>query len=86
MTDEGVIEKIPMEEEDPLAVLKKMINEQNAVILKQNEAIKNLTVRINESEKTNSATHVKTEPAVPEKSAQDLAWESLMKEMNLKEE
>lgn len=86
MTDEGVIEKIPMEEEDPLAVLKKMINEQNAVILKQNEAIKNLTVRINESEKTNSATPVKTEPAVPEKSAQDIAWKSLMKEMNLKEE
>lgn len=86
MTDEGVIEKIPMEEEDPLAVLKKMINEQNAVILKQNEAIKNLTVRINETEKSASATPVKTEPTVPEKSAQDLAWESLMKEMNLKEE
>ena len=86
MTEEKVIEKIAKEDEDPIAVLKKMINEQNAVILKQNEAIKNLTLRINESEKTNSATPVKTEEAVPEKSAQDIAWESLMKEMNLKEE
>ena len=86
MTDEGVIETIPVGEEDPIALLKKMINEQNAVILKQNEAIKNLTMRINESEKTASATPVKTAEAVPEKSAQDLAWESLMKEMNIKEE
>ena len=86
MTDEGVIETIAVETEDPIALLKKMINEQNAVILKQNEAIKNLTMRMNESEKSASATPVKTEPAVPEKSAQDIAWESLMKEMNLKEE
>ena len=86
MTDDAVIEEVVLEEEDPIAILKKMINEQNAVILKQNEAIKNLTVRINESEKTISATPVKTAEAVPEKSAQDIAWESLMKEMNLKEE
>ena len=86
MTDEAVIEKIATEGDDPIASLKKMINEQNAVILKQNEAIKNLTVRINESEKITSATPVKTEETEPVKSAQELAWESLMKEMNLKEE
>lgn len=86
MTDEAVIEKVVLEENDPIAMLKKMINEQNAVILKQNEAIKNLTLRINETEKSASATPVKSEPTVPEKSAQDIAWESLMKEMNLKEE
>lgn len=86
MTEESVIETVVTEEADPIADLKKMISEQNAVIMKQNEAIKSLTARLNESEKSASATPVKKEPAVPEKSAQELAWESLMKEMNIKEE
>lgn len=87
MTEESVIEKVVTEEADPIADLKKMITEQNAVILKQNEAIKNLTMRINESEKSASATPVaKSEPAVPQKSPQEIAWESMMKEMNIKEE
>lgn len=87
MTDESVKETISTEEvNDPIAELRKIINEQNAVILKQNEAIKSLTIRMNESEKTVSASPVKPEPKIPEKSPQDIAWESMMKEMNIKEE
>ena len=87
MTEESVIETVPQETADPIAELKQMISEQNAVILKQNEMIKSLTQRMNESEKVAVATPVKTQvPAVPEKSPQDRAWESMMKEMNIKEE
>ena len=86
MTEESVIETIPQESGDAFAELKKMISEQNAVILKQNEMIKSLTERMNESEKSASATPVRPEPEVPKKSPQDLAWESMMKEMNIKED
>ena len=88
MTEDSVIETVTTEEaEVTLADLKKMISEQNAVILKQNEAIKSLTARINDSEKSASATPVaRSEPEVPKKSPQELAWESMMKEMNIKED
>lgn len=86
MTDETVIETIAQDSPDQFAELKKMISEQNAVILKQNEMIKSLTERINETEKSASATPVNTKPAEPEKSPQERAWESMMKEMNIKEE
>lgn len=73
--------------EDPIAELKKMISEQNAVILKQNEMLKALNERINESEKTAAASPAaKSEPAEPQKSPQEIAWESMMKELNVKEE
>ena len=84
MTEDSVKETVVSEEvNDPLAELKKMIGEQNAVILKQNEMIKSLTARMNESEKTSVASPVVSEPKVPEKSPQDIAWESMMKEMNM---
>ena len=86
MTDEAVIESVNTEDTVTLADLKKMISEQNAVILKQNESIKSLTARINDSEKTASATPVAQKPAEPEKSPQDRAWESLMKELNIGKE
>ena len=87
MTEESVIETVNTEDTVTLAELKKMIGEQNAVILKQNEAIKSLTARINENEKSASATPVKqSRPAEPEKSPQERAWESMMKELNIKEE
>jgi len=86
MTEDSVKETVSEEVNDPIAELKKMIGEQNAVILKQNEMIKSLTARMNESEKTSSASPVANEPKIPEKSPQDIAWESMMKEMNIKEE
>lgn len=73
--------------EDPIAELKKMISEQNAVILKQNEMLKTLNDRINETEKTAAASPAaKSKPAEPQKSPQEIAWESMMKEMKIKEE
>lgn len=87
MTEESVIESVPQETADPIAELKRMISEQNAVILKQNEMIRSLSARMNESEKVASATPVQTSaPKEPEKSPQDRAWESMMKEMNIKQE
>lgn len=87
MTDESVIETVSQEApQDPLADIRKMLQDQQKVILQQNEEIKRLNARLNESEKIASATPVKSEPAVPEKSPQDRAWESMMKEMNIKEE
>ena len=86
MTEDSVIETVTTEVSDPIANLKKMIADQQKVILQQNEAIKSLTARMNESEKIASASPVKTEPETPKKSAQDIAWESMMKEMNIKEE
>lgn len=85
MTEDTVIETVSTEQ-DPIAELKKMISEQGAVILKQNEEIKKLTARMNDAEKVSSATPVQEKPAEPQKSAQDIAWESMMKEMNIKEE
>ena len=87
MTDETVIESVNTEDTVTLADLKKMISEQNAVILKQNESIKSLTARINDSEKTASATPVEqSQPTEPVMSPQDRAWESLMKELNIGKE
>lgn len=85
MTEESV--SMDVKSEDPIAELKKMISEQNAVILKQNEMLKALNERINESEKTAAAAPAaKSEPVVPQKSPQEIAWESMMKELNVKEE
>ena len=87
MTEEVTPTLTAKETPDPIAELRKIVNEQNAVILKQNEAIKTLTARMNESEKAAAAS-----PAVPqaqekpEESPQDRAWKAMMKEFNIKEE
>lgn len=71
---------------DPIAELRKIVNEQSAVIMKQNEAIKALTARMNETEKTAAAAPAAAAPQPPQKSPQEIAWESMMKEFNIKEE
>ena len=87
MTEEVTPTLTAKETPDPIAELRKIVNEQNAVILKQNEAIKTLTARMNESEKAAAAS-----PAVPqaqekpEESPQDRAWKAMMKEFNIQEE
>ena len=90
MAEESVKEGIVPDQPDPIAELKKIVNEQSAVIMKQNEAIKALTARMNESEKTAAAAPAApAAPAVPQppqKSPQEIAWESMMKEFNIKEE
>lgn len=72
--------------EDPIAELRKIVNEQNAVILEQNKAIKSLTARMNESEKAAAASPVSQAQKEPEESPQDRAWKAMMKELNIKEE
>ena len=87
MAEESVKEGIVPDQPDPIAELRKIVNEQSAVIMKQNEAIKALTARMNESEKTAAAAPaVPAAPQPPQKSPQEIAWESMMKEFNIKEE
>ncbi len=87
MTEEVTPTLTAKETPDPIAELRKIVNEQNAVILKQQESIKALTERMNESEKVAGAAPAQSAaPAEPQKSPQDIAWESMMKEMNIKEE
>ncbi len=87
MTEEVTPTLTAKETPDPIAELRKIVNEQNAVILKQQESIKALTERMNESEKVAGAAPAQSaSPAEPQKSPQDIAWESMMKEMNIKEE
>ena len=87
MAEESVKEGIVPDQPDPIAELKKIVNEQSAVIMKQNEAIKALTARMNESEKTAAAAPAAPAvPQPPQKSPQEIAWESMMKEFNIKEE
>lgn len=87
MTEESVKEGIVPDQTDPIAELRKIVNEQSAVIMKQNEAIKALTARMNETEKTAAAAPAApAAPQSPQKSPQEIAWESMMKEFNIKEE
>lgn len=88
MTEESVKEGIVPDQTDPIAELKKIVNEQSAVIMKQNEAIKALTARMNETEKTAAAAPAAAPAAAqpPQKSPQEIAWKSMMKEFNIKEE
>ena len=86
MTEESSPRMEVNQNEDPIAELRKIENEQNAVILKQNEAIKSLTARMNESEKAAAASPVAEKQKEPEESPQDRAWKAMMKEFNIKEE
>ena len=74
---------------DPIEDLRKILNEQQAVIVKQNEAIKALTQRMNEADKLAAAApaqQAQAAPSVPEKSPQDAAYEAMLREMGIKEE
>lgn len=86
MTEESVPKMEVDLKEDPIAELRKIVNEQNAVILEQNKAIKSLTARMNESEKAAAASPVSQAQKEPEESPQDRAWKAMMKELNIKEE
>lgn len=74
---------------DPVSELRKMLKDQEAVIVKQNEAIKELVAWRNDYEKTVAAApaaQVQADaPKQPEKSPQDLAFEALLKDMGIKE-
>ena len=72
---------------DPVAELRKILNEQQAIILKQNEAIKSLTTRMNENEKLAAAAAPEGAAAEPPKEdPQTVAYKAMLKEMGIKEE
>lgn len=73
---------------DPVQELRNMIKEQQAIILKQNEAIKSLTVRMNESEKLSAAAPAEqVQAAAPVKEdPQEAAYKAMLKELGIKEE
>ena len=88
MTEESVPSISVQDVPDPVADLRAILKEQQAVIVKQNEAIKSLTARMNENEKLAAAAPAASQPAAaePKKSPQDIAYEAMLREMGIKEE
>ena len=88
MTDEQINPDEPSVA-DPIEALRKLVNEQRDVILKQNETIKKLESRMNDYDrKTTASTAVKAEekkPEVPEPDPQDVAYRAMLREMGINE-
>lgn len=87
MTDEKIPEIKVQDVPDPITELRNILKEQQAVIVKQNEAIKSLTVRMNENEKLAAAAAPSGAAAEPPKEdPQTAAFKAMLKEMGIKEE
>lgn len=89
MTEEEKVPSISVQDvPDPISELRNILKEQQAVIVKQNEAIKSLVARMNENEKLMSASpspSVKaSEP--PKEDPQDTAYRAMLAELGIKEE
>ena len=88
MTEEKVPTISVNDVPDPISDLRNILNKQQAIILKQNEEIKSLTVRMNENEKLAAAAPA-AEPqaaAEPKKSPQDEAYDAMLREMGINKE
>lgn len=86
MTDEKIPEIKVQDVPDPITELRNILKEQQAVIVKQNEAIKSLTARMNESEKLAAAAPKAAAAAEPEKEdPQTAAYNAMLKEMGINE-
>lgn len=74
---------------DPIEELRKIVNEQRDVILKQNESIKNLESRLNDFDrKTTASSVVKKEdkqPEVPKVDPQEVAYRAMLREMGIED-
>ena len=70
---------------DPIEELRKLVNEQRDVIVKQNESIKRLEARLNDYDRKSTASAgVKAEePKVPEPDPQDVAYRAMLREMGI---
>lgn len=69
---------------DPLAELRSILKEQQAVIVKQNEALKALTARVNESEKLAAAApHQSAASEPPKEDPQSAAYKAMLREMGI---
>lgn len=91
MTEEEKAPSISVKDvPDPIAELRNILKEQQAVIVKQNEAIKALTARMNESEKLAAAAATPAAAEQPKEDPQTAAYHAMLKEMgideNMKEE
>lgn len=93
MTEEEKAPSISVKDvPDPIAELRNILKEQQAVIVKQNEAIKALTARMNESEKLAAAGAAPSGAAAepPKEDPQTVAYKAMLREMgideNMKEE
>lgn len=85
MTDEKIPEIKVQDVPDPITELRNILKEQQAVIVKQNEAIKSLTARMNENEKL-AAAAPQAAAAEPEKEdPQTAAYNAMLKEMGINE-
>ena len=71
---------------DPITELRNMLKEQQAVIVKQNEAIKALTARMNENEKMAAAAPQAAEAEPPKEDPQTAAYHAMLKEMGITED
>ena len=87
MTEEKAPEIKVQDVPDPISELRKILKEQQAIIVKQNEAIKSLTVRMNENEKLAAAAAPSGAAAEPPKEdPQTVAFKAMLKEMGINKE
>lgn len=88
MTEEEKAPSISVKDvPDPITELRNILKEQQAVIVKQNEALKSLTARLNEQEKLISASpsSVTKEKEPAQEDAQDIAYKSMLAELGIKD-
>lgn len=86
MTEEEKAPSISVKDvPDPIAELREMLKEQQAVIVQQNEAIKSLTARMNENEKMAAAAPQAAAAEQPKEDPQTAAYHAMLKEMGINE-
>lgn len=86
MADEQVAQDMQISPE-AFNELKEILVKQNEMIQKQNAAISQLESRLNESEKVAAAAPAKQEqPAEPQLSPQDAAYQAMLREMGIKDD
>lgn len=89
MTDEQKINVDDPPSADPIEDLRKLVNEQRDVILKQNETIKKLESRMNDFDRKSTASATakvaeeKPEIKVPEPDPQEVAYRAMLREMGI---
>lgn len=86
MTEEDPTPKMAMASEESVAELRKLIAEQQQVMVKQNELLKDMQTRMSEYEKVQSAVPAAAPAAQPKESAQDIAYKAMLKEWGVKED
>lgn len=87
MTDQDPTPKMSIDVNQSLEQLQKQLKEQSAVIVKQNEMLKDMQTRMAEFEKVQTAVPAAAPQAeAPKESAQDAAYHAMLKEMGIKED